>query len=236
MLELRSLAKRYATGGGEVLPVLTDVSMSVQAGEMVALYGPSGSGKSTLLNIIATIMPPDSGSVLVDGRDVTTLSGHESSVYRKQYLGYVNQSLDLIPGVSAIENATLKLIGVCSPREAHRRVRPLMERLGLGQRLHHHPDQLSAGERQRVLLARALATDPQLVLADEPTGNLDRGRSHDVLDLLSKLCQERDVAMLLVTHDPAAVAFATAAHELRNGELVAFEMDTTGSNSRDMAR
>ena len=146
MLELRQLAKTYASGGGELLTVLDGISMSVQPGELVALYGPSGSGKSTLLNIIAAIMPPDSGAVLVDGRDTATFDDQEASHYRKRQLGYINQSLDLIPGISAIENATLKLIGVCSAREARRRVTPIMERLGLADRLKNHPDQLSAGE------------------------------------------------------------------------------------------
>ncbi len=223
MLELRGVAKAYPAGGGETLSVLDDVSLSVGAGQLVALYGPSGSGKSTLLNIIATIVDPDAGSIRVDGRDLVGFTDREITWYRKEYLGYIDQSLDLIPGVSAVENAALKLIGICSPREARRRVEPLLDLLGLADRLKHRPDQLSAGERQRVLLARALATDPRLILADEPTGSLDRRRSHAVLSLLTDLCQERGVGLLLVTHDPDAAAFASAVHELRNGTIVPCE-------------
>jgi putative ABC transport system ATP-binding protein len=225
VLELRRVAKSYPAGGGETVTVLEEVSLAVAAGQLAALYGPSGSGKSTLLNIIATVVAPDAGSVHVEGRDLAALTDSEISDYRKQYLGYVNQSLDLIPGVSAIENAALKLIGVCPPREARQRVEPLLERLGLAGRLKHRPDQLSAGERQRVLLARALATDPKLILADEPTGNLDRERSHEVLTLLTDLCHEHNVALLLVTHDPAAAAFADSVHELRSGRVVPYLPD-----------
>jgi putative ABC transport system ATP-binding protein len=229
VLELVRVAKAYPAGGGDVLTVLDDVSLSVAPGQLVALYGPSGSGKSTLLNVIATVVAPDSGSISVEGRDLAKLDEREIADYRKSYLGYVDQSLDLIPGISAVENATLKLLGVCSPREARRRVEPLLQRLGLAERLGHRPDQLSAGERQRVLLARALATDPRLVLADEPTGNLDRDRSHDVLTLLTDLCRERRVGLLLVTHDPAAASFTDSVHELRGGRLVPYSAERDGA-------
>jgi putative ABC transport system ATP-binding protein len=205
---------------------LDGVSMTIDSGELVALYGPSGSGKTTLLTIVAALIPPDSGAVMVDGRDVSGLSARESARYRRLEVGYVSQSLELLPGVPAIDNAALKLfdlrIGV---REAHRRVAPLMERLGLGQRLTHRADQLSAGERQRVLVARALATGPRLVLADEPTGSLDAQRSREVLTLLTEVCAEQGVAMLLVTHDPQAAGFADRVHELRDGHLIEYEPD-----------
>jgi putative ABC transport system ATP-binding protein len=223
MLELSGLVKHYSVGGGEVVRALDGVSMSVDPGELVALYGPSGSGKTTLLSIVAALIPPDGGSVKVGGRDVSALTQREAARYRRLELGYVSQSLDLLPGVPAIDNAALKLfdmrIGV---REAHRRVAPLMERLGLGSRLDNRPDQMSAGERQRVLVARALAGDPRIVLADEPTGSLDTERSREVLTLLTEVCHERGVAMLLVTHDPLAAAFARRTHALRDGALVAY--------------
>jgi putative ABC transport system ATP-binding protein len=223
VLELRDVVKRYRSGGDEVVHALEGVSMSIGAGELVALYGPSGSGKTTLLSIVAALIPPDSGAVVVDGEDVTRLSARDSARYRRLVLGYVGQSLELLPGVPAIDNAALKLfdlrIGV---REAHRRVTPLMERLGLGKRLTHRPDELSAGERQRVLIARALSTGPRLVLADEPTGSLDSQRSHEVLSLLTEVCSEQDVAMLLVTHDPLAASFAVRTHALQDGQLVAY--------------
>ena len=220
MLEVRELVKHYASGGGEVVRALDGVSMSIARGELVALYGPSGSGKTTLLTIVAALLRPDSGAVLVDGRDITGLSPRDAARYRRLDLGYVSQSLDLMPGVSAIDNAALKLfdtrIGV---REAHRRIAPLMDRLGLGERLRHRAEQLSTGERQRVLIARALATGPRLVLADEPTGSLDTKRSHEVLTLLTEICDEQNVAMLLVTHDPQAAAFADRVHTLTDGRL-----------------
>jgi len=226
VLELRELVKHYPAGGAEVVRALDGVSMSIAAGELVALYGPSGSGKTTLLQIIAALLPPDSGAVLVNDRDISALSTREAARYRRLDLGYVSQSLDLLPGVPAIDNAALKLfdlrIGV---REAHRRVTPLMERLGLGQRLRHRAEQLSTGERQRVLIARALATGPRLVLADEPTGSLDTQRSTEVLTLLTEVCHEHAVAMLLVTHDLQAAAFANRVHALRDGRLVAHEPD-----------
>jgi len=220
VLEIRELVKHYPSGGGEVVRALDGVSMSVMAGELVALYGPSGSGKTTLLTIVAALVRPDRGAVVVNGRDITDLSARDAARYRRVDLGYVSQSLDLMSGVPAIDNAALKLfdqrIGV---REAHRRIAPLMERLGLGERLKHRPDQLSSGERQRVLIARALATGPRLVLADEPTGNLDSRRSREVLTLLTEVCTEQHVAMLLVTHDPQAAKYASRVHTLSDGQL-----------------
>jgi putative ABC transport system ATP-binding protein len=220
VLEIRELVKHYPSGGGEVVRALDGVSMSVMPGELVALYGPSGSGKTTLLTIVAALLRPDRGAVTVNGRDITDLSARDAARYRRLDLGYVSQSLDLMPGVPAIDNAALKLfdlrIGV---REAHKRIVPLMERLGLGERLRHRPEQLSMGERQRVLIARALATGPGLVLADEPTGSLDTKRSSEVLTLLTEVCHEQSVAMLLVTHDPQAANFANRVHILTDGQL-----------------
>ncbi len=233
MLEIDQLVKRYPSGGGDVVHALDGVSMSVPRGELVAIYGPSGSGKTTLLTIVAALVAPDSGAVRVEGRDISRLSASAAARYRRLEIGYVSQSLDLLPGVPAIDNAALKLfdtrIGV---REAHRRVAPLMERLGLGQRLGHRPDQLSAGERQRVLIARALALDPSIVLADEPTGSLDTQRSREVLDLLTEACGECDAAMLLVTHDPQAAAYADQLHSLRDGRLVEYrpELDALSAS------
>ena len=220
MLAIEQLVKHYRAGGSDVIRALDGLSMTVAAGELVALYGPSGTGKTTLLSIVAALLPPDRGHVRVGGRDVTALPAREAARYRRLELGYVSQSLDLLPGVSAIDNAALKLfdmrIGV---REAQRRVAPLMERLDLGRRLQHRAEELSTGERQRVLIARALATRPRLVLADEPTGNLDATRSREVLQLLTDVCHADDVALLLVTHDPQAARFADRMHTLHDGQL-----------------
>jgi putative ABC transport system ATP-binding protein len=227
MLDVRELVKHYPAGGGEIVRALDGISMSIERGELVALYGPSGSGKTTLLTILAALLTPDSGAVLVNDRDITKLGARDAARYRRLDVGYVSQSLDLMPGVPAIDNAALKLfdtrIGV---RAAHRQIIPLMERLGLGERLHHRPEQLSSGERQRVLIARALSTQPGLVLADEPTGSLDTRRSREVLTLLTEICREDNTAMLLVTHDPQAAAFANRLHALHDGQLADYEPET----------
>jgi putative ABC transport system ATP-binding protein len=220
MLELRRLVKHYPAPGGETIRAVDGVSMQVAAGELVAMYGPSGSGKSTLLQLIAALLEPDNGAVLVDGRDVSRLSARDAARYRRLELGFVRQEPDMMEGASVLDNATLKLLDArIGWREARRRVTPLLVELGLGGRLRHRAEDLSVGERQRVLIARALSTRPGLVLADEPTGSLDTERSHEVLGLLTSLCTEHGVAMLLVTHDPQAAAYATRVHTLRDGRL-----------------
>ncbi len=218
VLELRDLVKHYRVGEGEPIRAVDGVSMRVAAGEFVALYGPSGSGKTTLLELIAGLSLPDGGTVLVDGRDVSTMSSKEGDEYRLRHLGIIGQPHNLIPGARAIENASLKL-WLSNKRGARDAIEPLLERLGLGERMQHRTEQLSMGERQRVLIAMALATDPKLVLADEPTGTLDTQRTREVLGLLSELCRERGAAIVLATHDPLAAAFADQVHELRDGRL-----------------
>lgn len=226
MLELRDVVKHYALGDGEPVRAVDGVSLSVRAGELVALYGPSGSGKTTLLMLIAALLRPDSGAVLMDGRNVSRLSGRDAARYRLWELGFVRQSLNLLASASALDNAALKLMGTdLKIIEAHRRVMPLLQRLGLGERACQRADQLSMGERQRVMIARALSTDPKLVLADEPTGSLDSGRTREVLGLLTEICRERQAAVLLVTHDPRAAAYADRVHALQDGRLVEYEPD-----------
>jgi putative ABC transport system ATP-binding protein len=223
VLELREIVKHYTIGDNEPVRAVDGVSLSISTGELVALYGPSGSGKTTLLMMIAALLRPDSGEVLLDGRRISDLSTSAGARYRRSELGFVRQSLDLIPGASVLDNAALKLFGDLSRREAHRRVMPLLERLGLEGRINHRAEQLSMGERQRVMIARALSTKPTLVLADEPTGSLDTNRGREVLELLGELRSEREVAVLLVTHDPQAAAYADSVHALRDGRLVAYE-------------
>ncbi len=217
-LELRDLVKHYRVGEGEPIRAVDGVSMTVAAGEFVALYGPSGSGKTTLLELIAGLSLSDGGAVLVDGCDVSAMSPKEADEYRLRHLGIIGQPHNLIPGARAIENASLKL-WLSNKRGARDVIEPLLERLGLGERMQHRTEQLSMGERQRVLIAMALATDPKLVLADEPTGTLDTQRTREVLGLLSELCCERSAAIVLATHDPQAAAFADQVHELRDGRL-----------------
>ena len=222
MLELRELVKHYRVGEGEPVRAVDGVSLELAAGELLALYGPSGSGKSTLLMLVAALLAPDSGAVLLDGREISALSEEDAARYRLHELGLVSQNGDLLPGARVIENAALKL-WLSDRRGAEARVRPLLERLGLGARLKHRTEQLSIGERQRLTIAIALSTEPRLVLADEPTGSLDTQRSHEVLGLLREVCRERQVAVLLVTHDPQAVAFADRVLELRDGRLGSYE-------------
>jgi putative ABC transport system ATP-binding protein len=223
MLRLENVVKHYRVGEGEIVRAVDGVSLSVSAGELVALYGPSGSGKTTLLMLIAGLLTPDSGSVRVNGHEVSTLSERERAHYRRSELGFIRQSLDLIPGVRADDNAALKLLATSGRRDAQRRIAPLLDRLGLNGRVLQRAEQLSMGERQRVMIARALSTEPGLVLADEPTGSLDSGRGREVLTLLSEVCHERGVGVLLVTHDPRAAAFADYVHALRDGHLVEYE-------------
>jgi putative ABC transport system ATP-binding protein len=218
-LELRGIFKHYPSGG-ETVRAVDGVSMSVAPGELVALYGPSGSGKTTLLEIVAGLLTPDAGEVIFDGRDVSELSPKESADYRLRDVGLVFQAFHLIAGASALDNAAVKLLADgFSLRDAKRRARPWLERVGLGARAEHPPARLSMGERQRVAIARALVNEPRLLLTDEPTGNLDSKRSREILELLKAICREREIPVLIVTHDPQATAFASHVHTLRDGRL-----------------
>jgi putative ABC transport system ATP-binding protein len=225
MLELRELVKHYPGVGGESVRAVDGVSLQVAAGEMVALYGPSGSGKTTLLLMVATLLKPTAGAVLIGGRDVASLSEREASDFRLAELGFIRQNFDLLPGVTAIDNAVLKLLKTVRWKEAHRQITPMLERLGLAGRVQHRAEMLSMGERQRVMIARALSTEPRLLLADEPTGSLDTQRGREVLELLRELCSERQVAIVLVSHDPMAARYADRVFALRDGRLTGYEPD-----------
>lgn len=217
--EIRGLVKHYVMAGG-LVRAADGVSLAIEPGELVALFGPSGSGKSTLLEIAAGILAPDSGSVDLDGRDITRLSREQARRYRLRDLGFITQDIELLAGASVVTNAALKLYACgLGKREAHRHVTHLLERVGLGERLQHRPPELSTGERQRVMLARALSTGPRVILADEPTGALDTERSAEVLALLRAETTERGVATLLVTHDRDAAAYADRVCTLRDGRL-----------------
>jgi putative ABC transport system ATP-binding protein len=219
-LELRAVVKHYPSGGGETVRAVDGVSLTVSPGELVALYGPSGSGKTTLLLLAAALIAPEAGSVLFDGRDVGGLSEREAAHYRLRDIGFVFQSFHLMPNTSALDNATIKLTAQgYKLGEARRHTRPWLARLGLGERMEHTPEQLSMGERQRVSIARALVNEPRMLLADEPTGNLDSKRSRETLALLRDICHEREIPGLLVTHDPEARGFVDRALTLRDGQL-----------------
>jgi len=218
-LELCNVVKHYPTRG-ETVRAVDGVSLAVEPGEFVAIYGPSGSGKTTLLLLAAALMAPDSGSVWFGGRDVTDLAPREAARFRRHEVGFVFQSFHLMPAASALDNAAVKLLASgLTLQAAHHRARPWLERVGLGARVEHTPRELSKGECQRVAIARALAGEPQVLLADEPTGNLDSKRSREVLGLLRELSDERGIPVLLVTHDPQAVRVVDRACTLRDGVL-----------------
>jgi putative ABC transport system ATP-binding protein len=219
-LELREVVKRYPSAGGTGVEALKRVSLTVAPGELVGLYGPSGSGKTTLLLLAGGLLAPDAGAVRFDGRDISGLSSHEGALYRRRDVGFVFQSFHLVPGASALENAAIKLLGDgWTLEDACAAARPWLERVGLQARLDHPADRLSMGERQRVAIARALVNQPRLLLADEPTGNLDTERGRQILGLLRELCRERSLPVLLVTHDPQAGPLVDRLHTLRDGVL-----------------
>jgi putative ABC transport system ATP-binding protein len=218
MLELREVVKRYEVGGS-VIHAVDGVSMGIAEGELVALYGPSGSGKTTLIQLIAGLKAPDSGTILVRGHDVVRMSRKDAHEYRLRELGIVMPPSSLQEGTRAITTASLKLTCLMGTGAARRQIAPLMVELGLAERMTHRIAQLSMGERQRVSIALALSCEPSLVLADEPTASLDRENTRSVLELLRRLCHERDVALLVVTHDPEVAGYADRIHELRDGRL-----------------
>lgn len=218
-LELEQVVKHYH-GAGEEVRAVDGVSLGVEPGEMVALYGPSGSGKTTLLLLIAALLTPEEGSIHFAGRDLASLSANEASDYLLRDVGFIFQSFHLMPRVSAVENASIKLLlGGVGMREASARAIPWLERVGLADRLDHTPGELSGGERQRVAIARALAGEPRLILADEPTGNLDSARSREIIELLHSIAHEQKAAVLLVTHDLDAAGIADRRCTLRDGKL-----------------
>ncbi len=218
-LELRDVVKHYR-GGGETVRAVDGVTLAVELGEVVALCGPSGSGKTTLLLVAAGLLAPDAGTARFGGRDLADLSPREAAEHQRRDVGFVSQAFDLLPGVPALDNAAVKLLADRVPLAAARcEARPWLERVGLGHRAHHLPAQLSGGERQRVAIARALANGPRLVLADEPTGNLDTRRGQEVLALLLRVSRERRAAVLLVTHDPLAAELADRVLTLRDGRI-----------------
>jgi len=218
MIRVRDLSMRLASGGRPV-PILDGVSLEVAAGEFVAIIGPSGSGKSTLLGLIAGLDQPTAGSVEVDGVEITRLSEDALAGFRRGRIGYVFQSYHLIPTLTATENVAVPL-ELAGRGDALTAARALLVEVGLAERAHHYPAQLSGGEQQRVALARAVALRPTLLLADEPTGNLDSATGSAIIDLMLRLRRERGSTLLLVTHDPALAAHADRIVSLLDGRLV----------------
>lgn len=218
MLELDAVTKDYV-GEGETVHAVRDISLSVAPGEFVALLGPSGSGKSSLLLLAAGILHPDSGSVRFNGEDVAQMGEKQAAAYRRRHLGFVFQSFNLMPGTAA-DNVALPLrLDGWHPRDALKRAEEMLGVVGLEHRVDFDAAKLSGGERQRVAIARALAGTPQLVLADEPTGNLDSERGEQILQMLSDLCREREIGVLLVSHDLRVRDYADRTFEMKDGVL-----------------
>jgi len=222
LVELENVSKIYRLGEVDV-PALQGVDLSVQSGDFLALMGPSGSGKSTLLHILGLLDRPTAGRVLWEGEDVTRLNGAKLAELRGRRIGFVFQMFNLVHNLTALENVELPLIFLGVPaRERRKRAEEMLVRLGLGDRLRHRPSQLSGGQQQRVALARALVTDPALLIADEPTGNLDTATGREILNLFRELnAQGRTV--VLATHDPEAAGVAKIRLRLRDGQIVEVE-------------
>lgn len=219
LIEVRNLSKSYRRDSLEI-PVLRNISLNVAEGEFIAFMGPSGSGKTTLLNLIAGIDRPSEGRILIAGVDVTELTETELAAWRSRNVGFIFQFYNLIPVLTALENVELPLI-LTPLSKKHRRTHAetALEVVGLTDRMHHYPRQLSGGQEQRVAIARAIATDPAILVADEPTGDLDKVSAEEVLHLMDRLNRELNKTILMVTHDPRAAERARSVRHLEKGEL-----------------
>jgi putative ABC transport system ATP-binding protein len=219
IVDIRHISKSYRRGN-QVIPVLEDISLAIVAGEFLALMGPSGSGKSTLLNLIAGLDRADSGAITVGEADITALSETELAAWRASHVGFIFQFYNLIPVLTAFENIELPLVLTgLSRRQRREHVRMVLRLVNLEDRMDHYPRQLSGGQQQRVAIARALVTDPTLLVADEPTGDLDRVSAEDVLVLMQRLCSDLGKTIIMVTHDPRAARRAHRVKHLDKGVL-----------------
>jgi putative ABC transport system ATP-binding protein len=220
LVEIRNLTKFYQRGG-QIIPVLVDIDLDVRLGDYLALMGPSGSGKSTLLNLIAGIDKPSSGTIKVGGVDIARLSEADLAAWRASHVGFIFQFYNLMPVLTAFENIELPLLlAPLSRSERSERVNVALALVGLTDRADHYPGELSGGQQQRVAIARALITDPTLIVADEPTGDLDRTTGEEILGLVEQLNRELGKTILLVTHDPKAAEKAHRIVHLEKGVLV----------------
>jgi putative ABC transport system ATP-binding protein len=217
MIELNNIVKTYPMGKGE-LKVLCGINLNINSGEMVAVMGPSGSGKSTLMNMVGLLDRPTSGSYLLDGKEVAKLSGGELSRVRGQKIGFIFQSFNLIPYLSALNNVILgqKYAGIINDKAA----REALSKVGLADRIKHRPTELSGGEQQRVAVARALAKNPPIILADEPTGNLDSHASKEIMTMLTDLHKEQNITLMMITHDPNIARYCQRIIYLEDGAVV----------------
>lgn len=219
IIELSKVTKTYYRGN-EKVEVLRDLDLTIQEGSFEALMGPSGSGKSTLLNLIAGLDSPSGGKLMVAGADIGQLNDGQRAKWRSQNVGFVFQTFNLMPVLTAVENVALPLLLTNLPAgERKKRAETALNAVGLGDRLHHYPRELSGGQEQRVTIARAIVTDPRIIVADEPTGDLDRENAEEILKLLVKLNREFNKTIIMVTHDPAAAERASIIRRLNKGAL-----------------
>lgn len=219
MIELRDVTKVYELGG-EKIYALNSVQLVIADGDFIVVAGPSGSGKSTLANIIGGLDTPDKGQVLVDGKDIAKLTDRALSNYRNKKIGFIFQSFNLQPTFTALENVTVPLIlAGMSYTERKRRAQTCLKAVGLEDRMKHRPNQLSGGQRQRVCIARALANNPKMIIADEPTGNLDSIKGAEIIDLLKKLNDDNGITLLIITHDQVVAKQAKRVFTIRDGKL-----------------
>ena len=220
LIQVQNLSKAYRRDTQDI-PVLNNITLDVQEGEFLALMGPSGSGKTTLLNLIAGIDKPTSGKLIVAGKDIAKLSESELAKWRSANIGFVFQFYNLIPVLTAFDNVELPLLLTpLSKAERKQRVEQVLTLVGLGDRMYHYPKQLSGGQEQRVAIARAIVTDPVLLVADEPTGDLDKHSAEEILVLLDRLNKELGKTIVMVTHDPHAAERASVQRHLEKGDLV----------------
>jgi putative ABC transport system ATP-binding protein len=218
MIDLQGVSKTVDSGG-HPLTILHPLDYSIASGEFVAIVGPSGSGKSTLLGLLAGLDAPTTGSIVIDGVDITTLGEDALAALRGKKIGFVFQFFHLVPSLTAIENVQVPM-EIAGRRDAFARAKQLIEEVGLTDRAHHYPSQLSGGEQQRVAIARALANDPPIVFADEPTGNLDSTTGRHIMDMLLAVRRTRRTTLVLVTHDADLAALADSRLVLRDGRRV----------------
>ncbi|MCH9655123.1 MAG: ABC transporter ATP-binding protein [Planctomycetes bacterium] len=227
LVSINNLTKQYHKGGETITP-LDSVSLNIEQGEFLSLMGSSGTGKSTLLNLIASIDHPDSGSIVVDGIEITAISRSQQARWRAAHLGYIFQTHNLVPVLTAYENVELPLLLLPMSRsERKKRVEVAMQAVDLLDRANHYPRQMSGGQEQRVGIARAIVKHPSIVVADEPTGDLDAETSEQILHLLKRLNQELNITMLMVTHDSAAAQIADRQFTLDHGKLIQTQNVTT---------
>ena len=224
LIVCNNLTREYTKGDSVIRP-LDELTLEVPKGDFLALMGPSGSGKTTLLNLIAGIDSPTSGALIVDGTDISTLSRNKLAAWRAAHVGYVFQLYNLVPVLTAYENVELPLLLHGLTRsQRHERVMTSLERVGIADRRDHFPRQLSGGQEQRVAIARAIVTDPGIIVADEPTGDLDKPSAHSVMKLLQTLNQELDKTIIMVTHDPKTTDYAKRTLHLDKGRLVEHDL------------